>query len=168
MWSLIGGLLLSVALISAPVAIACPIDLAPCDQAINPRVTSIDAQIDQLILASPVFRTDHDVLLSIAAEVDTTAGLQDLVLLNHEDDTSAVPNAVVTDIPQDEDDSWDLSGMVPSANAMADYATVYSRKFLLEDDDLIYTEFTGTVLGTSTDHPVSGQPELAVEGYEDR
>src|SRR3712207_8019053 len=52
---------------------ACPIDLAPCEEVMRPRDTSIDAQINRLILASSVFKSDHDIVANGAAEVETVA-----------------------------------------------------------------------------------------------
>jgi hypothetical protein len=167
MRTLIGAVLVSVAVTSATFAVACPIDLAPCEEVMRPRDTSIDAQINRLILASSVFKSDHDIVANGAAEVETVAPLQELVLLNHEDDFIAADHQVAAAmIPQSDHGPLDIIDPLPDPAATGELAAVPSRKFLLEDEDLSETGYTGSVGGPSA-HFVAAQPELALDGYED-
>jgi hypothetical protein len=169
MRTLIRAVLISVAVAYASGAGACPIDLAPCDEMINPSDTSIDTRIDQLILPErSAFRFDDDSLVSITAEVELASAPRQVVLLNHEDDVGAEDHQRTTAIWPDEPDGLlDAINSLVALAAAAEATLVPTRKFLLEDEDLIDIAYTGSVEGPRAPS-FAAQPELAIDGYEDR
>jgi hypothetical protein len=163
MRTLIRAVLISMAVCSATCAVACPIDLAPCEEVTSPSRT-IDTRGDRLISA---FWHADDNVASTTTELEFASAPREGALLNHEDDIASDDHQRSTAIWQDEPDGLSDSIEALLILASTELPAVPTRKFLVGDEDLIDIDHTGSPDGQSSSS-FTAQPERAMEGYEDR
>ena len=148
------------------VATACPIDLAPCEEIVRPVDLSLDQQIDRIILASRAFDAELDIPSSVSVLSQMNDLPQQLVHLNHEDDLLVPPDYRVTaDVTSQDDLAPDEIDPLPLSTELGE--VVPARRFLLNDEDVIDVEHTGSVQ-TALATPDNDQGQWAQDGYEDR
>jgi hypothetical protein len=145
MRTFVRAVLVSLALTSASLASACPIDLAPCDE--------ISTLHDVPILIS---LADDGALSGVAGAEEDITRLQ-IVLLDHEGDDHGAADLVTGSISQQDDAGAELAEPLPITGT--EVAAAHSREFLGgETEELVQFD----------DGPSPVEFELAVDGYEDR
>jgi hypothetical protein len=142
MRTFVRAVLVSISLTSASVAVACPIDLAPCEEA----VTLHDVPISSVGL-------DDDMLQSSVREDAAPAPLQ-TVLFDHEGDP-VVHNTQVDEPILQASNCLDLTDLLPMLAADAE-----------GEEDLIEVNTTGSVAPSAGSS--DSEPEWSLDGYEDR
>jgi hypothetical protein len=159
----VGAISLAVAMNAATSAAACPIDLAPCEE-VRPLGESIDARIDWLISSlsgAPAVQFDESFLLSLSAGTRPSG-----LVHTFEGDALAADDQIRTATLSEHDGPhWDMLDAMPGPGA--GFATVPTRRFLLDDEDLIEADYTGSVSAPSKVSDTA-PVELALDGYEDR
>jgi hypothetical protein len=141
MRTFVRAVLVSIALTSASVAVACPIDLAPCEEVVTLHNEPISG-----------VRLDDDMLESVQEEA-AFAPLQ-TVLFDHEGDP-LVPNFHLAASLLQGTDCLDLTDLLPRLAADVQ-----------GDENLRDVDATGSVAPGATGNV--SEPEWALDGYEDR